>query len=118
MKLHKISLVLICLAFTVSSMGQNSNSPEQSTSTIIVKCTQISMTKDVSFIRIYYGNNKMDKIELEKPNSMKAEENNFDKIVSTLNKLNEDGYEIVTSTELSLPGGSISTFVLKKYNVK
>ena len=107
-------LVLVGHSITSSSFAQTSAPTESRASkTVIVKSTQI-ISKGYSFIRIYYGDNKTEKIELEKISGIESEENNFNKIVTVLNKLNSEGYEIVSSTELGLSGGNVSTFVLKK----
>ena len=106
-------LVGLSSAFA-STFAQTSSAVEnQMAKTIIVKCTQ-SINKGVSFIRIYYGNDKIERIELEKVVSIPSEENNFNKIVTTLNRLNTEGYEVISSTELATPGNNISSFTLKK----
>ena len=110
-------LVVSSYSITSTSFAQASTTLEnQTTETIIVKCNQ-SMNKDLSLIRIYYGDGKTEKIELEKIGTkIDAEENNFNKIVNTLNKLNGEGYEVMSSTELAIPGANINTFILKKRN--
>ena len=104
-------MVLIAIALlTAFSQVQD----DSSKSTIIVKATA-SLNKNVSFIRIYRDNSEVEKIELARlTGGMEAEENNFKAIVTTLNKLNQEGYEVISSTELGMANGNVSTFVMRK----
>ena len=99
-----IGLILI---FGFGSMGQNAEAPE----TIIVKMYESNVVKN-STLYIYYGDNKVEKIEISKERKTGVE---VDQVVTTLNKLNKEGYEITSYAEYSpVEGGILSTFILKK----
>ena len=113
MKNGRITIIGIVLLSLLMLVGF-SNYQDNTKATIIVKATA-SINKNISFIRIYRDNQELEKIELARlTGGIEAEENNFKAIVSTLNKLNQEGYEVVSSTELGVSNGNVSTFVLRK----
>ena len=110
---YGITLIILVGVFLLYGFTSKQNT-DQKVETIIVKAIQVSV-KNHSFIRVHYGNDKMEKIELEKL-SMNEEsmENNYNTIVTTINKLNADGYEVLSSSEFATSAGTTSNFVLEK----
>ena len=115
MKNGRITIIGIVIITIASLAAFTQSQDNNSGSTIIVKATATVQGKNFSFIRIYRENSEVEKIELQRlTGGVEAEENNFKAIISTLNKLNKEGYEVVSSTELGTSNGNVSTFVLRK----
>lgn len=114
MKSKRTILFAIALITLASLAGFTYDQENTSGSTVIVKATATT-AKNYSFIRIYRDNSEVEKIALERlTGGVEAEESNFKTIVTTLNKLNQEGYQVVSSTELGTAGGNVSTYVLRK----
>jgi hypothetical protein len=114
MKNGRITLIALVI-LTATLLTAFTATQDNNSSTIIVKATATVQGKNFSFIRIYRENSEVEKIELQRlTGGVEAEENNFKAIISTLNKLNKEGYEVVSSTELGTSNGNVSTFVLRK----
>lgn len=83
--------------------------------TIMIRSTQVIMGgSNKSFIRIYSGNQQIERIDLDKWR-WDEEEKNFDLIISTVKDYESKGYEIISHTEIMLgTNGFINTFLMSK----
>ena len=96
-----ISAATVLLGFTVK------NSNENESQTVFIQCVLTPYVKNSS-LKVYYGSGKIEVITLEKDRAM------IDQVVTSLNKLNTEGYEIVSFAETLGNGATWSSYVLKK----
>ncbi len=110
-------IILLSLAFLsifsyliMSGFRQASNLDEGQ-ETVIVSCRLIFGRN--TLISIYRGDSKIEAtgLDTENRNDLDA---SFDKSASILNKLNSEGYEVVSSSESMEGSGVFHTYVLKK----
>ena len=84
------------------------------TESIMIRSLQVGTSKSTSCIRIYKGNNVIEKIPLEKWDYT-SDENNYDKIFTVVTNYEKLGYKLTSHSESSLSGvAHVNTFVLTK----
>lgn len=113
MKITKQNLVIAAISIIAFSMF--AFKPLESTNdTIMIRSTQVFSGSNKSFIRVYKGNNQLEKIALDKY-KWTEEEKTFDLIISTVKKFEDEGYEVISHSELMYGGnGFINTFIMTK----
>lgn len=114
MKTKKYILGLSIL--TVTSLIIFAFTPyENESSTIMIRSTQLRIGgSNESLIRIYSGNQQVERIELDKWKYEEGEKN-YDLIISTVKDYESKGYEIISHTELLIgTNGIVITFLLTK----
>lgn len=113
MKIAKQNLVIAAISIIAFSIF--AFKPAESTNdTIIIRSTQVFSGKNKSFIKIYKGNNQVDKIAIDKY-KYAEEEKSWNLIISNIKKIEDEGYEVISHSELMFGGnGFINTFIMTK----
>lgn len=101
-----IVLLLFCLSF---------RPVDNQTDSIMIRSTQIAFGgKNKSFIRVYKGDNQIEKIQIDKW-EWDEEEKNYDKILTTVKTYEKQGYQIISHSEVMFgTNGFVNTFILTK----
>ena len=92
---------------------------DKKTETIMIRATQLAtLGKNKSMMRVYKGKIEIEKITIEKWD-IENDELNYDNIISTVQKYEQMGYEIVSHSESAYGTyGFVNTFILtKKWSV-
>jgi hypothetical protein len=113
MKKQNLTIVSVITGIIILTIITAFRSDSSSGDTIIIRATQ-DMTEKDSRICVFKGNGQIERLPIGKKQD-KEEDNNYDKITSTVRKYCASGYEVTTAFET--PSGSntiYSTFVLTK----
>jgi hypothetical protein len=114
-KLYVLLAFILAGVTIICFSAFKSKAPQNEVQTVLVK---VKLTGNplgpASYIKIYYPDREMEKIELKKSISGKGEDENNTTIITTFNKLNNEGYRVVSSTENLVENYLVSTFVFTK----
>lgn len=112
---HLFAIVAITLFLLAFGLVAFTPKPAEEEKTLMIRATQIALGgANRSFIRVYRGGGEIEKIQLQKW-SLDNEETNYDLILTTVQKYEQEGYRLQTSSEVMYgTNGFVNTFLLTK----
>lgn len=110
-KTLSIAIGAIIILLSVMAFKPEDKKPE----TIMIRATQMGTTgKNKSLLRVYKGKMEIEKIPIEKMD-FENDELNYDKIIDTVHKYEQMGYEVVSHSEGSANTYAyVNTFIMTK----